>query len=136
MFPDFQTMRDEITRLGFKELRTEAEAEAALGNAKGTAIVFVNSMCGCAGGIARPGVGLAVRNGVTADHLYTVFAGQEKEATARARAYFTGYPPSSPSIAVLKDGQVVGMVERRQIEGSSPEAVAARLAQLVEQAKA
>jgi len=134
--PMFDQMRQELTRLGFTELHTTDEVEQAIPNAQGTAVVFVNSMCGCAGGVARPAMGLALRNGVQADHLFTVFAGQDKEATARARSYFEPYGPSSPSIAVLRDGKIVKMVERSQIEGSNPEAVAAKVAEAVAAAKA
>lgn len=132
--PMIQGMREELTRLGFQELKSPDEVDAALPAAKGTAIVFVNSMCGCAGGIARPGAALALQEGVKADHLYTVFAGQDKEATAQARSLFGENPPSSPSVAVMKDGQIFGMVHRSQIEGSSPQAVAQRIKQLVEAA--
>lgn len=125
--PMIQGMRDELTRIGFTELTTPAEVEAALPAAKGTTVVFVNSMCGCAGGIARPGMALALRQGAQVDNLFTVFAGQDKEATEKARTYFAPYPPSSPSIAILKDGKLAGMVERSAIEGSSPQAVAERV---------
>lgn len=127
--PMFQAMREEMTRIGFQELTTPDEVAATLPGATGTAVVFVNSMCGCAGGIARPGMGLALQQGAHADHLYTVFAGQDKEATAAARTHFAPYPPSSPSIAILKDGKIVTMIERSQIEGSSPQAVAAKVAE-------
>lgn len=131
--PDTSTMREELTRLGFKELRTPEAVEQALDAAKGTALVFVNSVCGCAGGIARPAAGLALQKGVHPDHLFTVFAGQEKEATAKAREYLAPYPPSSPSIALLKDGKIVGMLERRNIEGRDAYSVANDLAALLEQ---
>lgn len=132
--PMIQGMREEMTRLGFEELKSPEEVNTTLPAAKGTSIVFVNSMCGCAGGIARPGAALALQIGAKADHLYTVFAGQDKEATAQARAHFGENPPSSPSVAVMKDGQIFGMVHRSQIEGSSPEAVAAKIKALVEAA--
>lgn len=132
--PMIQGMRDEMTRMGFAELTSGQEAAAALSGAVGTTVVFVNSMCGCAGGIARPGMALALQHGAQADHLYTVFAGQDKEATEKARTFFAPYPPSSPSVAILKDGRIVSMVERSQIEGSSPQAVAARIIQAVKQA--
>ena len=99
-----QPMRDELTSLGIKELTTPEEVEEVLPAAKGTTLVVVNSVCGCAAGQARPGVAIALENQVKPDHLYTVFAGQDKEATAKAREYFAPYPPSSPSIALLKDG--------------------------------
>lgn len=123
-----QPMRDELTRVGFTELKTAAEVDAALGDRTGTALVFVNSVCGCAAGMARPGAALAL-GGTSArpDHLYTVFAGQDKEATERARSYFGGTPPSSPSVALLKDGAVVAFLPRHEIEGRAAEDVAARL---------
>jgi putative YphP/YqiW family bacilliredoxin len=133
--PMIQGMREELTRIGFQELKTPEEVEATLPKAQGTSVVFVNSMCGCAGGIARPGVALALQEGMKADHLYTVFAGQDKEATAKAREYFGDFPPSSPSVAVMKDGKIFGMVHRSQIEGSSPQAVAAKIKALVEAAQ-
>lgn len=133
--PMIQSMRDEMTRVGFQELTTAPEVEGALPGAAGTAVVFVNSMCGCAGGIARPGMALALQTGAKADHLYTVFAGQDKEATEKARSYFAPYPPSSPSIAVLKDGKLVTLIERSQIEGSSPQAVAAKVTSALAQAR-
>lgn len=132
--PMIDGMRRELTQVGFKELATPDEVDAALPAARGTAVVFVNSMCGCAGGIARPGMAMALQQGARPDHLYTVFAGQDKEATAKARTYFEPYPPSSPSIAILKDGKITSMVERSQIEGSSPGAVAAKVAEAVAKA--
>jgi len=122
-----QPMRDELTRLGIKELRTPEEVEESLPSAKGTALIVVNSVCGCAAGQARPGVALALQNGKTPDHLYTVFAGQDKEATAKAREFFAPYPPSSPSIAVMKDGELVHFIERHQIENRSAQEIAADL---------
>ena len=119
MYPEeiVQPMRAELTRLGFKELRTPVEVDGALGNSKGTVLVVVNSICGCAAGKARPAIAMALGQGAKPDVLTTVFAGQDTEATARARDYFSGYPPSSPSIALLSDGKVVFMLERRDIEG-------------------
>ncbi|WP_160036527.1 BrxA/BrxB family bacilliredoxin [Paenibacillus sp. An7] len=119
-----QPMRDELTNLGIKELRTAEEVEANLPEAKGTTLVVVNSVCGCAAGQARPGVGKALENEVKPDHLFTVFAGQDKEATAKAREYFAPYPPSSPSIALLKDGELVHFIERHQVENRSAEEIA------------
>src|SRR6266852_2620699 len=106
MYPEeiVQPMREELTSIGFKEMRTPQEVEAVLGKRHGTALVVVNSICGCAAGKARPAVALALSHRVHPDILATVFAGQDREATARARAYFTGYGPSSPSIALLRDG--------------------------------
>ncbi|EOS54742.1 MULTISPECIES: BrxA/BrxB family bacilliredoxin [Paenibacillus] len=122
-----QPMRDELTVLGIQELRTPEEVEEQLPNAKGTALVVVNSVCGCAAGQCRPGVAKALQHDVTPDHLFTVFAGQDKEATAKAREYFAPYPPSSPSIALMKDGELVHFIERHQIEDRSAEEIAADL---------
>jgi putative YphP/YqiW family bacilliredoxin len=119
-------MRDELTRIGFEELRTPEAVDEAVKRA-GTTMVVVNSVCGCAAGKARPGIALALRNGVRPDHLATVFAGGDIEATARAREYFAPYPPSSPSVAILKDGKLVYMMERRDIEISGSMAIADRL---------
>lgn len=127
MLDMIQPMRDELTSIGFKELRTPGEVEEHLPNAKGTALVFVNSVCGCAAGMARPAARLALRHEVKPDHLFTVFAGQDKEATAKAREYFAPYPPSSPSIALMKDGELVHFIERHQIENRSAEEIAADL---------
>ena len=117
-------MRQELTRLGVEELRTAEEVDARLKDAPGTTLVVVNSVCGCAARNARPAVASALRHSVKPDHLATVFAGQDVEATAKARSYFTGYPPSSPSIGLFKDGEVVFMLERWQIEGRSSDAIA------------
>jgi putative YphP/YqiW family bacilliredoxin len=122
-----QPMRDELTRLGIQELRTPEDVEDKLPSAKGTALVVINSVCGCAAGQARPGVAKALGHDVTPDHLYTVFAGQDKEATAKAREYLAPYPPSSPSIALMKDGELVHFIERHQIENRSAEDIAADL---------
>lgn len=111
-----QPMRDELTSLGVKELRTPEEVVECLDNAKGTALVVINSVCGCAAGNCRPGVGQSLSNEVLPDHLFTVFAGQDKEATAKAREYFEPYPPSSPSLALLKDGKLVHFIPRQHIE--------------------
>jgi putative YphP/YqiW family bacilliredoxin len=112
-----QPMRHELTRIGFREMRTGEEVDATLKDAKGTTLVVVNSICGCAARNARPAVALALRNSARPEQLTTVFAGQDPEAAQRARSYFTGYPPSSPSVALLKDGRLVFMLERWQIEG-------------------
>lgn len=122
-----QPMRDELTVLGIQELRTAEEVEAKLPTAKGTALVVVNSVCGCAAGQCRPGIAKALEHEVKPDHLFTVFAGQDKEATAKAREYFAPYPPSSPSIALLKDGELVHFIERHQIEDRSAAEIAADL---------
>ena len=123
-----QPMRDELTRIGFVELRTPDDVDTAFGQASGTTLVFVNSVCGCAAGMARPGAALALsRTPAKPDRLFTVFAGQDREATERARSHFSGMPPSSPSIALLKDGELVAFVPRHQIEGRGPEDVAGML---------
>jgi putative YphP/YqiW family bacilliredoxin len=114
-------MRQELTRLGVEEMRAADEVDAKLKDAQGTTLLVVNSMCGCAARNARPALASALQHVKKPDHLTTVFAGQDAEATARARAYITGYAPSSPSIALLKDGKPVFMLERFQIEGRSAE---------------
>lgn len=117
-------MRQELTRLGVEELRTPEEVDHELKNAKGTTLVIVNSVCGCSARMARPAIAIALQNPIKPDKTTTVFAGQDAEATTRARSYFTGYPPSSPQIGLLKDGQIVFMLERWQIEGRHAEAIA------------
>ena len=117
-------MRQELTRLGVEELRTAADVEEKLKEQKGTALVVVNSVCGCAARNARPAIAAALQHAVKPDHAYTVFAGQDVDATRTARGYFTGYAPSSPQIAMFKDGKVVFMLERDQIEGRSADAIA------------
>ena len=116
-------MRQELTRLGIEELRTSAEVDAKLKDTTGTTLVVVNSVCGCAARNARPAVASALQHEVKPDHLTTVFAGQDVEAVARARSYFTGYAPSSPQIGLLKDGKLVFMLERHQIEGRTAEEI-------------
>ena len=120
-------MREELTRLGITELRTPDAVDATLKDAHGTTLVVVNSICGCAARNARPAVAAALKKGKRPDTLTTVFAGQDLEATTRARSYFTGYQPSSPQIALLRDGQIVYMLERSQIEGRSADAIASDL---------
>jgi putative YphP/YqiW family bacilliredoxin len=129
MYPEIMVipMREELTRLGIEELRTAEEVDRALKNRPGTTMVVVNSICGCAAGRMRPAVRLAMQNSVRPDHAYSVFAGQEKEATDRARSYFTGYPPSSPSIGILRDGQLVYLMPRSDIERREAPAIAADL---------
>ena len=124
--PFIAPMRAELTRLGFEDLRTPEDVDAAV-TQPGTTMIVVNSVCGCAAGKARPGIALALTKGKRPDHLTTVFAGADVEATEQARGYFAGYPPSSPSIALMKDGKVVYMMERRQIEGQSADMIAAEL---------
>jgi putative YphP/YqiW family bacilliredoxin len=129
MYPEIMVipMREELTRLGIEELRTPEEVDRALNNQPGTALVIVNSICGCAAGRMRPAVRLALQNAARPDRAYSVFAGQEKEAADRARSYFTGYPPSSPSVAILRDGKLVYMMPRRDIESREAPAIAADL---------
>lgn len=117
-------MRQELTRIGFDELRTPEQVDSALKDAPGTTLVVVNSICGCAARNARPAVTMALGNEAKPEKLTTVFAGQDVDATQRAREYFTGYPPSSPSIGLLKDGQLVYMLERWQIEGRPAQDIA------------
>jgi putative YphP/YqiW family bacilliredoxin len=120
-------MREELTRLGVEELRTAADVDRAVAR-PGTLMVVVNSVCGCAAGKARPGVAAALRHPIRPEHVATVFAGADVEATERARSYFDDYPPSSPSVALLRDGTLMYMLERRQIEIRSAEEIAAELA--------
>ncbi|MFQ3542875.1 BrxA/BrxB family bacilliredoxin [Halobacillus rhizosphaerae] len=118
--------RDEITKAGYKELTSAEQVDEAL-QQKGTTLVMINSVCGCAGGIARPAASHAIHYDKRPDQLVTVFAGQDREATERAREYFEGYPPSSPSFALLKDGKIQTMVERHDIEGFEPMEVIGKL---------
>lgn len=117
-------LHHEVTRLGAQELRTPADVDALLPNSKGTTLVVVNSTCGCAAGAARLALAKALQHSVVPDKLVTVFAGQDKEATARAREYFTDQPPSSPSFAIIRDGKLVHMIHRYQIEGHTSDQVA------------
>ena len=118
-----QPMRDEVTRLGVKELTSPEEVEAAVGQT-GTTLIFVNSVCGCAAAGARPGLALSLMHGKKPDNLVTIFAGMEREAVAKAREYFKPYQPSSPQIALMKDGQVLKMWQRHDIEGRDPSVLA------------
>src|SRR5699024_6084975 len=111
--------RGDIVEAGYEELLSPEHVDEALSR-DGTTLVLVNSVCGCAGGIARPAAANAIHYDKRPDHLVTVLAGQDREATEQARTYFEGYPPSSPSMAFLKDGKIVSMLERHDIEGSSP----------------
>ncbi len=122
-----QPMRDELVRLGFQELRTPAEVDAELAAAAAPTLVVVNSVCGCAARNARPAAALALQHPRRPARLLTVFAGQDGDATAQARSYFTGYPPSSPQMALFKDGKLVFMLERRSIEGRPAQEIAADL---------
>jgi putative YphP/YqiW family bacilliredoxin len=134
MYPEIMLipMREELTRAGVKELRTPEEVDRAAA-APGTTMIIVNSVCGCAAGRMRPAVRMALQHSATPDHIYSVFAGQDKEATERARSYFTGYPPSSPSIGILRDGKLVYMMQRSQIETREAPAIAADLATTFDQ---
>ena len=128
VYPEFfiTPMRDELTRLGVVELRTADQVEATL-TKEGTVMVVVNSVCGCAAGRARPGVALALEHSVKPDVVSTVFAGADVEATEKARSYFTGYPPSSPAVALLRDGKLIYMMERHEIENQEAPAIAEAL---------
>ena len=118
-------MREELTRYGIEELRSAADVDAKLKEQSGTTLVVVNSVCGCAARNARPAIASALQHTVKPDHLYTVFAGQDVDATRQARSYFAGYAPSSPQIGMFKDGKMVFMLERHQIEGRSADSIAA-----------
>ena len=134
MYPEMMIapMRQELTSAGIGEARTATDVENAVAQ-KGTVMVVVNSVCGCAAGKMRPGVRAAIRNAVRPERMITVFAGQDREATDAARSHFTGYPPSSPSIGLLRDGKLVYMMQRSDIETSSPEMIASALARAFEQ---
>jgi len=129
MYPEeiVRPCREELTSIGVAELRTENDVDTALGEKDGTTLVVINSVCGCAAGGARPAVRLALQNSVVPDRLTTVFAGVDREATDRARSYMVGYPSSSPSVALFKDGQIVFMMERHAIEGYTPDQIAENL---------
>ena len=128
-----QQIKNEVTKLGVIELHTPQEVDELLAQHKGTALVFVNSVCGCAGGIARPALGLALQHRVKPDIVATVFASGDREATMRARDYFTDMPPSSPSFGLLRDGKLVRMIHRSDIEIRDAQEVAAMLMQLFDQ---
>jgi len=125
--------RQDLTSAGFTELKSPSDVDMAVRNAPGTTLIVVNSVCGCAAGMARPGVKLAVQHENVPDRIATVFAGVDREATDRARSYMPGYPPSSPSIALFKDGQLVYMMERWQIEGRGPQDIAYDLVEAFDQ---
>jgi putative YphP/YqiW family bacilliredoxin len=128
MYPELMVipMREELTKAGVAEARTAADVDAALAQ-PGTTMLVVNSICGCAAGKMRPGVRLALQHAAKPDHAVTVFAGQDTEATNRARGYFQGHPPTSPAIAILRDGQLVYLMQRSAIETSTAPAIAAEL---------
>lgn len=134
-YPEFmiKPMREDLTRLGVEETRTPEEVDAVIKNTEGTVMMVVNSVCGCAAGKARPGIALALKNEVKPDKIATVFAGADIEATEQARSYFTGHAPSSPSIGILKRGELVFMMERHQIEGKDAYQIADELTQAFEQ---
>lgn len=129
MYPEIMLipMREELTRAGIEEARTAEAVDAALAR-PGTTMLVVNSICGCAAGKMRPGVRMALRNAVLPDHSITVFAGQDREATERARSYFEGNPPTSPAVAILRDGKLVYLMQRYIIENNAPQAIAEELA--------
>jgi len=117
-------MRAELTQLGIQETRTPAEVDAVIRGTRGTVMMVINSMCGCAAGRARPGIALALKHAVVPDRITTVFAGGDVEATTRLREYIEGYPPSSPSIALFRDGKLVFIMQRSQIEGRDAQEIA------------
>ena len=129
MYPDIMVipMREELTRMGVQELRTTEEVDRAIVNQAGTTLVIVNSICGCAAGRMRPAVRIALQNSLRPENMFTVFAGQDTEATERARSYFTGYPPSSPAVALFRDGKLVYMMQRSDIEHREAADIAAEL---------
>jgi putative YphP/YqiW family bacilliredoxin len=129
MYPEIMVipMREELIRAGIKETRTAEEVDAALAHT-GTTMVVVNSICGCAAGKMRPGVRLALQNSTLPDQSITVFAGQDREATERARSYFAGNPPTSPAVAILRDGELVYLMQRSAIEVNTAQAIASELA--------
>jgi putative YphP/YqiW family bacilliredoxin len=122
--PLIKPMREDLTRFGVEETRTPEELDEMVRKTKGTLMIVVNSVCGCAAGLARPAVGMALQHPVKPDKVVTVFAGADVAATERARSYFKGYFPSSPSVGILQDGKIVYMLERHQIEGRDPYAIA------------
>jgi putative YphP/YqiW family bacilliredoxin len=134
MYPDIMVipMREELTRLGIKELRAAEEVDRAIANQSATTMVVVNSICGCAAGRMRPALRMALQNPVRPEKMFSVFAGQDLEATDRARSYFTGYPPSSPSIAFLRDGKLIHMMQRSDIEHREALDIAAELKKVFE----
>ena len=129
--PFIAPMRAELSRLGFEDLKTPEAVDAAV-KQSGTTMIVVNSVCGCAAGKARPGIAIALSKGKRPDHLATVFAGADVEATETARAHFAPYPPSSPSVAIMKDGKLVYMMERRDIESRTADMIAAELQQALD----
>jgi putative YphP/YqiW family bacilliredoxin len=135
MYPEIMTvpMREELTRLGIQELKTAADVDREFAAQHGTTMVIVNSICGCAAGRMRPAVRLALQQAAKPDRVFTVFAGQDREATERARSYFAGYPPSSPSIAIFRDGTLVHMIQRSDIEHRDSLDIATELKRIFDQ---
>jgi putative YphP/YqiW family bacilliredoxin len=135
MYPELMVvpMREELTRLGVQELRTPEDVDRALTQQSGTAMVVVNSICGCAAGRMRPAVRTALQNSNRPEKIFSVFAGQDTAATDRARSYFTGYPPSSPSIALLRDGKLIHMMQRSDIENREASDIAMELRRAFDQ---
>jgi putative YphP/YqiW family bacilliredoxin len=135
MYPEIMVipMREELTRLGIQELRSGEEVDRELSTQQGTAMVIVNSICGCAAGRMRPAVRIALRHSAKPDRVFSVFAGQDLAATERARSYFTGYPPSSPSIAIFREGELVHMLQRSDIEHRDSADIAAELKRIFDQ---
>jgi putative YphP/YqiW family bacilliredoxin len=135
MYPEIMVvpMREELTRLGVQELRSAEDVDRALSEQPGTAMVVVNSICGCAAGRMRPAVRAALQNSNRPERVFSVFAGQDAEATERARSYFTGYPPSSPSIALLRDGKLIHMMQRSDIEHREAADIANELRRVFDQ---
>jgi|ERR1700761_1838135 putative YphP/YqiW family bacilliredoxin len=133
MYPELMVipMREELTKAGVQEARSSADVDAAVAQ-PGTTMLVVNSICGCAAGKMRPGVRLALQHSTKPDHAVTVFAGQDREATDRARSYFQGHPPTSPAIAILRDGQLVYLMQRSAIESSTAPAIAQELTRAFE----
>jgi putative YphP/YqiW family bacilliredoxin len=123
-----QPMREELTKIGFRELTTAEEVDRAIAESSEPMLLVVNSICGCAAGVARPGIAMSLKSPAVPKRLATVFAGQDIEATARARCYFEGFPPSSPQVAILAKGRLLFMLQRHEIEGRTPEQIAAALA--------
>ncbi len=134
-YPEFMIypMREELTRLGVEEWKTPEQVQEGIEQTQGTVMLVVNSVCGCAAGKARPGIAMALQHEVKPDRVATVFAGADIEATEKARAYFKGYQPSSPSVAILRDGQLVYMLERSQIENRGPQQIAEELTRAFDQ---
>ena len=134
MYPEIRVvpMREELTRLGVQELRTAEEVDRAIAKEAGTTMVVVNSICGCAAGRMRPAVRMALQNALRPEKMFSVFAGQDLEATERARSYFVGYPPSSPCIALLRDGKLVHMMQRSDIEHREATDIALELKKVFE----